>query len=383
MRGHIRRRGSTWAVVVDVGRDGDGRRQQKRHSGFRTKREANEALTEILGQLATGQYVMPSKLTVSRFLEDEWLPAIRTGVRPLTFESYAGNVRNHVVPRLGSVPMQQLTPSRLNSMYAELGAALSPRTVRYIHAILRRAFADAVKWNRLARSPVDAADPPSPRAGGARVMRTWSSSELTRFLERAGDDRLSACWRFLAMTGCRRGEALGLRWRDLDLENGRATIVQAVVGNRVVSETKTDRSRRTIALDQESVAALRQHRQVQNEERRILGAANKDSDLVFCREDGSAIWPRSLTRRFARLVELAGVPKIGLHDLRHTHATLALQAGVHPKVVQERLGHATVSITLDVYAHAIPAMQEEAASKVAALVGRETSEPHLPTGNRG
>lgn len=192
MRGHIRKRGSTWAVVVDVGRDEDGRRQQKWHSGFRTKREANEALTEILGQLATGQYVASSSLTVGRFLEEEWLPAIRASIRPLTFESYAGNVRNHLVPRLGSVSVQRLTPSMLNSMYAALGETLSPRTVRYIHAILRRAFADAVKWNRLARSPVDAADPPSPRAGGTRVMCTWSSSELARFLERTRDDRLSA-----------------------------------------------------------------------------------------------------------------------------------------------------------------------------------------------
>lgn len=369
MRGHIRKRGSTWAVVVDVGRDANGRRRQKWHSGFRTKREASEALTEILGQLATSQYVVPSKLTVGHFLEDEWLPAIRASVRPLTFESYAGNVQNHVVPRLGSVPVQKLTPSRLNAMYAELGKTLSPRTVRYIHAILRRAFRDAVKWNRLARSPVEAADPPSPRAGGARTMRTWSSRELARFLERASDDRLSACWRFLAMTGCRRGEALGLRWRDLDLANGRATIVQTVVGNRVLSETKTDRSQRTIALDPATVAALRNHRESQKEERRTLGASCEDNDLVFCQEGGSPIWPRSLTRKFARLVEVAGMPKIRLHDLRHTHATLALQAGVHPKVVQERLGHATISITLDVYSHAIPAMQEEAASRVAALVG--------------
>jgi len=369
MRGHIRKRGSTWAVVVDVGRDASGKRQQKWHSGFRTKREASEALTEILGQLARGQYVAPSKLTVGDFLEDEWLPAIRAGVRPLTFESYAGNVRNHIVSHVGEVPLQQLTPPMLNSMYAELGKTLSPRTVRYIHAILRRAFADAVKWNRLARNPLDSADPPSCRAGGGRTMRTWSSPELARFLDCVRDDRLFACWRFLAMTGCRRGEALGLRWRDLDLDNGRATIVQTIVGKRAVSEAKTDRGRRMIALDRATVAALRQHREAQNEERLILGASYEDNDLVFSREDGSPIWPRSLTRSFARLVEAAGLPRIRLHDLRHTHATLALQAGIHPKVVQERLGHATISITLDVYSHAIPAMQEAAAARVAELVG--------------
>lgn len=374
MRGHIRKRGSTWAVVVDVGRDEHGRRHQKWHSGFRTKREAGEALTEILGQLSKSQYVAPSKLTVGRFLEGEWLPAIRASLRPLTFESYAGNVRNHIVPRLGSVMLQQLTPPMLNSMYSELAQTLSPRTVRYIHAILRRAFADAVKWNRLARNPVDAADPPSPRACGARARRTWSGSELARFLESVRADRLFACWRFLAMTGCRRGEALGLRWRDIDLDNGRATIVQTVVGSRMISETKTDRGRRSIALDEETVTAIRKLRQAQDDEIQTLGASYEEHDLVFCREDGSPIWPRSLTRSFARLVDEAVLPKIRLHDLRHTHATLALQAGVHPKVVQERLGHATISITLDVYSHAIPAMQEEAADRVAALLSTDRSE---------
>ncbi|MGH3041862.1 MAG: Arm DNA-binding domain-containing protein, partial [Gaiellaceae bacterium] len=138
MRGHIRKRGSTWAVVVDIGRDEHGRRRQKWHSGFKTKREASEALTEILGQLSTGQYVAPSKLTVHQFLVDEWLPAVRPSLRPLTFESYAANVRNHVLGRLGAVPLQGLTPAMLNSMYGELSGSLSPRTVRYIHAILRR-----------------------------------------------------------------------------------------------------------------------------------------------------------------------------------------------------------------------------------------------------
>lgn len=146
-------------------------------------------------------------------------------------------------------------------------------------------------------------------------------------------------------------------------------IVQTVVGNRAVSETKSERGRRTIALDQDTVDALRAHHHAQSAERAALGSSYQDGDLVFCREDGTAIWPRSLTRAFAGRVTAAGLPKIRLHDLRHTHATLALQAGVHPKVVQERLGHATISVTLDVYSHAIPAMQEDAAAQVAALVG--------------
>lgn len=194
MRGHIRKRGNTWAVVVDIGRDECGRRRQRWHSGFRTKREASEALTELLGQLATDQYVPPSKLTVRQFLEEEWLPSIRSSLRPLTFESYAANVRIHMVPALGSVPLQRLTPPMLNSLYADLGACLAPRTIRYIHAILRRALADAVKWNRLVRSPADAADPPSPRAARQATMKTWSATELQAFLNATRDDRLAAYW---------------------------------------------------------------------------------------------------------------------------------------------------------------------------------------------
>jgi integrase len=257
----------------------------------------------------------------------------------------------------------------LNSLYVELGETLAPRTVRYIHAIIRRALADAVKWNRLARSPADFADPPSLRAVRGRVMRTWSVAELQAFLGGVSKDRLAACWRFLAMTGCRRGEALGLRWRDLDLDEGRAMLLQTVVGNRVLSAPKTERGRRTVALDRGTVAALREHRREQLRERDALGSAYADHDLVFCSADGTPVWPRSLSRAFARHVDAAGLPRIRLHDLRHTHATLALQAGIHPKVVQERLGHATISITLDVYSHAIPAMQEEAAAQVAALLG--------------
>ena len=368
MRGHVRKRGNTWTVVVDVGRDENGRRRQKWHSGFRTKREASEALTEILGRLASRQYVSPSKLTLGEFLKDEWLPAVRGSVRPLTFDSYEGNVRNHIVPRLGSVQLQAVSPARLNGMYADLSSELSPTTIGYIHAILRRAFADAVRWNRLSLSPADGADPPRKSESSRQAMRTWSTTELRRFLESIRDDRLAACWRFLAMTGCRRGEALGLRWRDLDLTRGRAMIVQAIVANRVRSEPKSDRGRRSIALDAGTVEALEEHRCRQADERDLLGRDYDDTDLVFCREDGTPIWPRTLSRAFAQHTDAADVPRIRLHDLRHTHATLALQAGVHPKIIQERLGHATISITLDIYSHATPGLQQDAASQVANLV---------------
>jgi integrase len=171
----------------------------------------------------------------------------------------------------------------------------------------------------------------------------------------------------------RRGEVLGLRWRDLDLGEGRLSVTQQLIqakGEPRISEPKTETSRRSVALDAETVAVPRGHRKAQAAERLAIGPAYQDEfGLVFCREDGTPVWPRTFTRDFAAHVKAAGLPVIRFHDLRHTHATLALQAGVHPKVVQERLGHAKIGITLDTYSHAIPAMQADAAAKVAALIG--------------
>jgi integrase len=171
--------------------------------------------------------------------------------------------------------------------------------------------------------------------------------------------------------GMRRGELLGLRWRDLDLDAGRAQIVQTLIegsGAPRLSTPKTDHGRRSVALDPATVAALRAHRKGQAAEQLAVGPGYEDNGLVFSREDGAPIWPRTFSRTFDRHVQAAELPSIRLHDLRHTHATLALQAGVHPKVVSERLGHANIGITLDTYSHAVPAMQEDAAARVAALL---------------
>jgi integrase len=378
MRGHIRKRGSKWAVVVDVGYDENGKRQQKWHSGFTRQKDAERALIEILGRLEAGAYVEPAKLTVRGFLEDEWLPAMRASLRPLTFESYKLNV-SRVVPSIGSVRLQHLAPAMLNRLYGELARErkvdgedrppLSARSIRYVHTVLRHALSDAVRWNRLARNVADAAEPPSAKAAKAPPMQTWSADQLRSFLEHVAEDRLYAAYHLAATTGMRRGELLGLRWRNVDLDTGRVSIVQTLVGKREFSKPKTDKGRRNVALDPTTVGVLRDHRKRQLEERLAWGPAYQgEHQLAFSREDGSPTWPQSLSRAFECHAKQSGLPVIRFHDLRHTHATLALAAGVHPKVVSERLGHASVGITLDTYSHAIPAMQEEAAARVAALI---------------
>jgi integrase len=202
-------------------------------------------------------------------------------------------------------------------------------------------------------------------------MTTWKPQELRAFLEHVRNDRLFAAFLLLATTGMRRGEALGLRWEDVDLDEGWVSVTRSLisVGYDVkVSEPKTQRGRRRVALDSTTVAVLRDHRKSQLEERMAWGPAWRENGHVFAREDGSPIHPDAFSKLFNNRVRAAGVPRIRLHDLRHTHATLALQRGIHPKVVSERLGHASIAITLDTHSHAIPALEREAAELVATLV---------------
>ena len=262
-------------------------------------------------------------------------------------------------------------PGRASRIVRDLNRT---RSVRYVHTILRKALQDAVRWSALARNPADAADPPAIQRGGSAVQ-TWSGTQLKRFLDSVSEDRLVAAWTLAATTGMRRGEVLGLRWRDVDLEMGRLSIQQTIisVGYEVsVSTPKTAKGRRSLALDRETVRVFRAHRSQQLQGRLASGSRVDEMGLVFCGTTGLPIHPDGFGKRFKALQDFAALPRIRFHDLRHTHATLALQAGVHPRVVFERLGHSTVAITLDTYSHVIPAMQEEAAELVASLIFRPT-----------
>jgi integrase len=289
----------------------------------------------------------------------------------------SGPNERHVIvetPHLGSVRLQALTPAQLNRFYATLldkggrtGKGLSGKTVKNTHVMIHRAFRDAVRWGRVTRNVAELADPPKTRRP---EMKTWTAHDLRTFLEHVRPHRFYAAWLVAGTTGLRRGEILGLHWRDVDLDAARLSVRAALVmvdNSPTWSEPKTAKGRRSVPLPAETVAALRAHRAHQLKERLALGTGYQDEDLVFCREDGMTFHPDTFERTFDRLAAQAGLPPIRLHDLRHTFATLALSAGVHPKVVSEILGHANISITLDTYSHAIPAMQEEAATRIAAL----------------
>lgn len=409
MQGHIRQRSArSWEYIADVGMASAERcqscgrrfwverrakgvcpacggklieteeRRRATKAGFATRKEAQAALSKLLVAVEERSYVAPSKLSLREFLTKEWLPAIQATIRPSTYRSYVQHVECHICPHLGAVQLQKLTGSQINALYAQLALCgkkdgkhgLSALSIRHVHACLHRALRDAVRWERIMRNPIEAADPPRINGDGTKELATWSAEQLAAFLDSTKDNPLSALWHTLAMTGMRRGEALGLRWEDVDLENARLSVRRALIPNGatvVVSEPKTARGRRSVALDPATVEVLKGQAA-----RQLADQADckewSETGLVFTKKSGEAWHPEVISRLFRAAVKNARLPVIRLHDLRHTHATLALRAGIHPKVVSERLGHATIAITLDTYSHAIPAMQEEAAARIAELV---------------
>lgn len=369
----MHRRGSTWGYVVDVGRDpATGRRRQRTKGGFRTKREAEHGLGELVRTLDDGTYVARDPQTLGEWL-DRWLQTMGPKIRESTLRDYRNGLRR-VEARLGAVPLQALRPLDLEELYASLlregrrsGGGLAPKTVRNVHIALRRSLADAHRFGLVPRNVATLVKPPVPVRA---ELSTWTAGEVRRFLDAVADDRLMPAYRLLASTGMRRGEALGLRWSDVDLSEARLVVnrsLTAVDEALVWSPPKTSRSRRSLSLDPETVAILRAHRTRQAEEKLAAGPAWVDQDLVFCNELGRPLHPNRFTRAFAAAVRRSGARPIRLHDLRHTWATLALQASVHPKVVSERLGHATTSITLDIYSHVQPELDAQAATTVAQL----------------
>jgi integrase len=378
-----------WGFVVDLAPPGAPRDQRKK-VGFPTKTDALDYMHRAQAEKAAGTYVEPSKLTVAAYLE-RWLDGGCGGhVRPSTLTSYEGAVRLHIVPRIGSVLLQQLDKPTIKALYQMLSTGgytsrvkpkepraapqpaprgLSPKTVHNVHLALRKALADAVEDGLIRSNPAAGAHKLGRDA--APEMLTWSKEELRRFLDAVQNDRDYGLWRLAAQTGMRRGELLGLRWRDVDLDGARLSVRQQLVraGTEVAQgPPKTAAGRRLIALDVGTVAALCAHRALVEEERARCGPAYHDHDLVFCRPDGHPEDPDVVSERFQAAIGGARAPRIRLHDLRHTHATLLLKARVHPKIVQERLGHASITITLDRYSHVIEGLQAEAATKIGELV---------------
>jgi len=362
-----------WSFTLDAGRTPAGTRRRITKSGFSTRREAQQALSEEAERVLHGVR-HDRALTVEAYLK-QWLQGKRQ-LRDNTRRNYEIHIRLYLAPALGQHRIQELRDEHIDQLYDDLlsgryvGATAA--TAHHVHRTLRSALNTAVKRRLIVFNPALHVELPEHRKARAEV---WEPQDVATFLTACRSHRLSALFHLLAYTGMRRGEAIGLHWADVDLERAHVRvywqITDAGKGLRL-GAPKTASGNRVVPLDRATVEVLRRHRGRQQNERAAWGEGWEEHGLVFTRENGGLLRPDTITHLFAVLVKEAGVPRIRLHDLRHTHATLALSAGVDIKVVSDRLGHSTSVITRDLYTHVVPALARSAADSIAAAV------PYVP-----
>jgi integrase len=353
---------------------------QAHYKYARNQRECRDWLLEMRRQIADGLLLDQGKTPLADYL-DFWLESIKPSLRPKTWIQYEQITRQHIKPELGRVRLQDLRPDQLQAFYNRRQAdKASPRTVQLIHAVLHRSLGQAMKWGLMARNPADAVE--RPRVAKTE-MQVLSEEQVQRLLIAATGDRLEALWHLAIVTGMRMGELLGLRWSDVDWETSEVQIqrqLQRIPGQGLVfAQPKSEKGKRAIAVGNGTLDVLRDHHSRQDEERSATDQW-QSLDLVFPSTIGTPMEPRNLLRKFKFLLKQAGLPEIRFHDLRHTSATLMLKKSVHPKIVQERLGHASINLTLDTYTHVLPHMQGDAAEimdKLTTLIKAELIRPSV------
>ncbi len=337
----------------------------------KTRSEVQQKLTAALRDRDRGLPVASDRQTVGLYLAG-WLDATRHQLKPGSWRRYEEITRRHIVPTLGKLPLTKVGPQDVQRLYAvKLDEGLSTTTVHYIHRTLRRALAEAERQGAVARNVARLVTPPRPRREEIHVL---DSEQVRRLLDEAEGHPLEAFFTLAIHTGMRVGELLALRWKDVSLDRAslsvQATLQRTRDGSVTFASPKSAKSRRQIALSPTAVAALRRHRARQLEERLAAGGTWQNSDIVFTDLVGRPLNGIHVLRyQFAPLLKRAGLPPMRLHDLRHTCATLLLGRSINPKIVSEMLGHSTVAITLDLYSHVLPTMQQSAASALEAAVG--------------
>lgn len=380
MKGSVKKRGSRWYGVVDLDRV-NGKRSQKYvrlDAAITTKKKAEAELARIVTEINGGEFVPPSNLTVEKLLTEHWLPHAKTTVAGKTYQRYSEIVDKKLIPKLGKTLAHKLQPGQVQQAYdAWINSGLSAQTVRHHHAVLRNAMRYGVRMGLVARNVTERVKPPT--STPVEMLCLDEQQSLTLLAAVKGAD-LEPIVTIALLGGLRRGELLGLRWQDVDFAERTVTIRQALQETRgeqtrgkyrstvlEFKEPKTHKSRRTVTLDAQAIAILKRHKAKQNAIRLRLKEAYTNLDLVFCAEDGKPLKPDTVSKWFTAAVKRTKLPAIRFHDLRHSHATQLLRAGVHFKIVSERLGHASVAITLDRYSHVLPGMDRTAADALARL----------------
>jgi len=327
-------------------------------------------LRNVLTRIEGGTYIKPAKLTVGEYLK-QWLDDYaKQNLSPRSFERYQGIIQRYLTPAFGKLQLIQLRPQQLQKHYTEiLNNGLNPTTVRYHHAVIHVALQTAVKWGLVSRNVADAVEPPRRRR---TEMQIWNEDDINRFLETAKETQYYALFYTVLFTGMRRSELLALTWGDIDFIFSQVHVSRSLHhlkdGSYIFTQPKSDRSRRTIALPPSALLVLSDYHKAKEIERLLLDKPLTDSDLVFSTLEGKPLRPNTITRAWTILAARCGIKRIRFHDARHTHASLMLKQGIHPKIVQERLGHASIQMTLDTYSHIAPGLQEAAARKFDGIV---------------
>lgn len=364
-------------LVWEAGVDAHGKRLQRYETFRGTKADAEKRWREVQSELDRGNTVPAAALTLDE-LVNQWLEAVSVDLAPKTLTDYRLHYDRHIKDALGHIPLRRLTPSTIQRFYAQKlktgrldgrPGGLSTRTVAYLHAILHRALQQGVEWEMLSRNAASAVRAPK-LVKKARTV--WTSDQVAQFFRALEGHRLYAVFYLTFTTGMREGEVLGLTWDNIDLQTKQLRVVQSLTradGQYQLKPPKTARSRRVVALDDRTVAVLRAHKAAQNQDKLFAGQEYESRGLVFATGLGRPLGPRNLLRDFQKACRAANVPVLTYHELRHTNATILFEHGVDAKIVSERLGHASVQITLDTYTHMRSDMQQRAVEAIEQAMG--------------
>jgi integrase len=376
MNGTVRQRNKgSWEIRYSPPADGSGSRKYLSETVRGTKAEAQVVLRDRIKAIETGSYVIKNKETVAEFME-RWLATYAaTNTNLKTQQGYRGVIARHIVPALGSIKLQNLTARQIQSLYAEMQSReTGTSSILATHRVLKEALGHAVKWNTITRNVADGVSPPRVER---KTMPMWNVSDINHFLDATTGNHFFPVYHLAVLTGLRRSEIFGLKWDAVDLAGATLRVVrtlQRITDHGLVEgQPKTDRSRRSIALSPAAVELLHGVRGTQMEHQLDYGVLWSNTGYVFTQLDGSPIDPDRISKEFPKLVKAHGLPHLTFHGLRHAHATLALSAGINPKIVSERLGHSSIAVTMDIYSHVLPGMQEEAALAVERLLDRPAS----------
>lgn len=376
MAGHIRkkklREGYAWQVVVEAGIEANGKRRRIYRNVRGSKAEAQKVMATMLTELTQGTWIQPSRLTLGEYLRDWMATYVEPNLSPTTVDSYRINVEKHIIPYIGRVLLQELKPMHLQKLYRTLmesgrtdgRGGLSARSVRYVHRNIHEALEHALRMQIVSRNVASLVTLPKVRPYKAKV---YDEQQLIELMKAAQGTDMELPISLAVALGLRRGELLGLKWQDIDLEEKTLTVNNNLVQTRKGSlnkDPKSDSSNRTIDLPESLIPLLKKHKKIQAENRLKLGPAYNGGGFVCCKADGSPYCPGYYSKKFKKFLSEKGFQHIRLHDLRHSNATLMLKYGVQPKVASSRLGHSSISITLDLYSHVLSDMQKEVADKI-------------------